>query len=208
MWNKCCYILLLKMLVLVMTFNTTMKIHQDFQATDILTVIDNVRNEMDAYAYKMLRLPKGPASLLLNFSWQSQMDLWAVPSSYTTFKILDFACSSIWNLVTKNLKMRHERPNTLWFYGFVGVLCKKCCFSFNFKVFLTTMSSEIRLTEDDIPKASLRGRNIAELKVDELKFWLKCCGDSSKGLKTKAKHVFGLLWTKTIFNLLVESKTS
>jgi len=55
------------------------------------------------------------------------------------------------------------------------------------EVFL--MSSEIRLTEDDIPNVSLRGRNIAELKVDKLKFWLKCRGDSSKGLKTKAELV-------------------
>jgi len=55
------------------------------------------------------------------------------------------------------------------------------------------MASETRLTEDDIPGASLRGRNIAELKNDELndelKFWLKCRGDSSKGLKTKAELV-------------------
>lgn len=42
------------------------------------------------------------------------------------------------------------------------------------------------LTEDDIPGASLAGREPSSLSNDELRFWLKCRGDSLKGLKTKA----------------------
>lgn len=42
------------------------------------------------------------------------------------------------------------------------------------------------LSEDDIPGASLTGREPAILKHEELRFWLKCRGDSLKGLKTKA----------------------
>ncbi len=45
------------------------------------------------------------------------------------------------------------------------------------------------LTEEDIPGASLYGRKPAELSNDDLKFWLKCRGDSGKGLKTKAELV-------------------
>ena len=43
------------------------------------------------------------------------------------------------------------------------------------------------LTEEDIPGASLQGRNLTTLKSDELRFWLKCRGDPAKGLKTKAQ---------------------
>lgn len=42
------------------------------------------------------------------------------------------------------------------------------------------------LTEDDIPGSSLAGREPASLKNEELRFWLRCRGDSLKGLKTKA----------------------
>ena len=49
------------------------------------------------------------------------------------------------------------------------------------------MTSNISLDEDDIPGAWLKGRNASELKNDELKFWLKCRGESGKGLKTKAE---------------------
>ncbi|XP_074618196.1 uncharacterized protein LOC141877203 isoform X2 [Acropora palmata] len=42
------------------------------------------------------------------------------------------------------------------------------------------------VTEDDIPGASLAGRNPSSLKNEELRFWLRCRGDSLKGLKTKA----------------------
>ena len=45
-------------------------------------------------------------------------------------------------------------------------------------------SSSCVLSEEDIPGASLNGRKPAELKNDDLKFWLKCRGDSAKGLKT------------------------
>lgn len=43
------------------------------------------------------------------------------------------------------------------------------------------------LTEDDIPGSSLNGRDPNRLKNSELKFWLKCGGDSCKGLSTKAQ---------------------
>ena len=61
---------------------------------------------------------------------------------------------------------------------------------------ITRMASSSRasadtviLTEDDIPGASLAGRNPSSLKNEELKFWLLCRGDSLKGLKTKAQLV-------------------
>jgi len=51
------------------------------------------------------------------------------------------------------------------------------------------MAASRALTEDDIPGASLRGRSPATLKNEELRFWLKCRGDTLKGLKTKAQLV-------------------
>ena len=45
-------------------------------------------------------------------------------------------------------------------------------------------SNAIPLTENDIPGASLLGRKPKALKNSELKFWLKCRGDTRKGLKT------------------------
>ena len=42
-------------------------------------------------------------------------------------------------------------------------------------------------TEEDIPRASLQGRNPTTLKSDELRFWLKFRGDSAKRLKIKAQ---------------------
>ena len=45
------------------------------------------------------------------------------------------------------------------------------------------------LSEDDIPGASLAGREPATLKNEELRFWLKRRGDSLKVLKTKASLV-------------------
>ena len=51
----------------------------------------------------------------------------------------------------------------------------------------------IELTEEDIPGAALAGKIPSELKMDELRFWLKCRGDSCKGLKTKAQFVKGKL---------------
>ena len=50
-------------------------------------------------------------------------------------------------------------------------------------------SNAIPLTENDIPGASLLGRKPKALKNSELKFWLKCRGDTRKGLKTKAELV-------------------
>ena len=47
----------------------------------------------------------------------------------------------------------------------------------------------VLLCEDDIPGSSLAGRNPAELKTEELRFWLKCRNDPSKGLRTKAQLV-------------------
>lgn len=49
--------------------------------------------------------------------------------------------------------------------------------------------SLITLSEEDIPGSSLSGRKPEELKNEELIFWLKCRGDSAKGLKTKAQLV-------------------
>ncbi|CAH3158072.1 unnamed protein product [Pocillopora meandrina] len=46
-----------------------------------------------------------------------------------------------------------------------------------------------QLTEGDIPGYSLCGRSPATLKNDEIKFWLKCRGDSLKGIKTKTALV-------------------
>lgn len=48
------------------------------------------------------------------------------------------------------------------------------------------LSSVANDTEDDIPGASLAGRNPSLLKSKELRFWLQCHGDSLKGPKTKA----------------------
>ena len=50
----------------------------------------------------------------------------------------------------------------------------------------SSAESNVILTENDIPGASLAGRNPSSLKNEELKFWLRCRGDSLKGLKTKA----------------------
>ena len=50
-------------------------------------------------------------------------------------------------------------------------------------------SFAVDLNEDDIPGASLEGRNPSELNNDALRFWLRCRGDKCKGLKTKAQLV-------------------
>ena len=49
------------------------------------------------------------------------------------------------------------------------------------------LSISNRLSEEDIPRASLEGRNPTTLKSEELSFWLKCHGDPAKGLKTKVQ---------------------
>lgn len=48
-----------------------------------------------------------------------------------------------------------------------------------------SIRSVLKLTEEDIPDASLAGRLPSQLKIEELKFWLLCLGDSCKGLKKK-----------------------
>ena len=53
---------------------------------------------------------------------------------------------------------------------------------------LSRMAARV-LTQDDIPGASLAGREPQALKCKELRFWLRCRGDSLKGLKTKAALV-------------------
>ena len=52
-----------------------------------------------------------------------------------------------------------------------------------------TFSAPVLLTENDIPGASLHGRKPAELKKADLLFWLRCRGDSCKGLNVKAQLV-------------------
>ena len=47
----------------------------------------------------------------------------------------------------------------------------------------------VKLTEEDIPGASFEGRLPSQLKIEGLKFWLLCHGDSCKGLKTKVEFV-------------------
>ena len=58
-----------------------------------------------------------------------------------------------------------------------------------FEVFAFDLRSNMSLTEADIPGSSLSGREPSCLKAEELRFWLKCRGDSLKGLKTKAQLV-------------------
>ena len=50
----------------------------------------------------------------------------------------------------------------------------------------SAVNDSVILTEDDIPGASLAGRNPSSLKNEGLRFWLRCREDSLKGLKTKA----------------------
>lgn len=73
------------------------------------------------------------------------------------------------------MKARPQRPH--------GGLFRVFVLSFN------DMATKTTLSEDDIPGASLSGRNPSLLKTDELRFWLKCRGDRGKGLKTKAQLV-------------------
>ena len=49
--------------------------------------------------------------------------------------------------------------------------------------------SVIKLTEEDVSGASLAGRLLSQLKIEELKFRLLFRGDSCKGLKTKVEFV-------------------
>lgn len=56
------------------------------------------------------------------------------------------------------------------------------------------------LNEEDIPGSSLAGRNPAQLKNEELRFWLKCRNDPAKGLRTKAQLVKRYETTIIIFD--------
>ena len=56
------------------------------------------------------------------------------------------------------------------------------------------------LKEEDIPGSSLAGRNPAQLKNEELRFWLKCRNDPAKGLRTKAQLVKRYETTIIIFD--------
>ena len=44
----------------------------------------------------------------------------------------------------------------------------------------SAVNDSVILTEDDIPGASLAGRNPSSLKNEELQFWLRCREDSLK----------------------------
>ena len=56
------------------------------------------------------------------------------------------------------------------------------------------------LSEEDIPGSSLAARNPAQLKNEELRFWLKCRNDPGKGLRTKAQLVKRYETTIIIFD--------
>ena len=99
--------------------------------------------------------------------------------------------------------------------------CPRAChviISFSFSSSTKLLKVPIILTENDIPGASLNGRNPSSLKNEELKFWLRCRGDSLKGLKTKACFVkrwayatiytrgFGGTFTLIIFVFIIGSK--
>ena len=56
------------------------------------------------------------------------------------------------------------------------------------------------LKEEDVPGSSLAGRNPAQLKNEELRFWLKCRNDPAKGLRTKAQLVKRYETTIIIFD--------
>ena len=67
------------------------------------------------------------------------------------------------------------------------------------------------LTENDIPGASLLGRKPEELKISEIKFWLKCCGDAVKQVHTtpvsgpnKGRNCF-LITLNILLSLLMQS---
>ena len=50
-------------------------------------------------------------------------------------------------------------------------------------------TAPVLLTENDIAGASLHGRKPAEMKKADLLFWLRCRGDSCKGMTAKAQLV-------------------
>ena len=56
------------------------------------------------------------------------------------------------------------------------------------------------LNEEDILGSSLAGRNPAQLKNEELRFWLKCRNDPAKELRTVAQLVKQYETTIIIFD--------
>ena len=50
-------------------------------------------------------------------------------------------------------------------------------------------TAPVSLTETDIPGASSHGRKPAEMKKADVLFWLRCRGDSCKGMTVKAQLV-------------------
>ena len=55
-------------------------------------------------------------------------------------------------------------------------------------------ADNVTLREDEVPGASLRGRDVGSLKIPELKRWLECRRAPTKGLKADlvARYVFSL----------------
>ena len=67
----------------------------------------------------------------------------------------------------------------------------------------SNISNPTFLTENDIPGASLLGRKPEELKISEVKFWLKCCGDAVKRVHDYIRPWFlGRTRAETAFILL------
>ena len=73
------------------------------------------------------------------------------------------------------------------YYASSPVIHSKSCFLYCFTQHMennpSTFVGPRLLTEEDIPGSSLSGRRPATLKNNELQFWLRCRGDSCKGLR-------------------------
>ena len=67
----------------------------------------------------------------------------------------------------------------------------------------SNISNPTFLTENDIPGATLLGRKREELKISEIKFWLKCCGEAVKRVHDYTRPWFlGRTRAETAFILL------
>ena len=84
---------------------------------------------------------------------------------------------------------RTEKPGFEYIKARLGRQCITFISQQNMASTSRDISNAVILMEDNIPGASLAGRNPSSLKNEELKFWLRCRGDSLKGLKTKAQLV-------------------
>ena len=58
----------------------------------------------------------------------------------------------------------------------------------------TVTASSYRLTEEDVPGASLKGRSPDSLTVPELKRWLACRGARRHGRKPELIQRFVIFW--------------